>query len=146
MADQEVPAYEHARRQRPRWPTAGLDWHGWRAGRPLIGGLVGLGVVVLFLALRGGDTEASDPLTGTARGGWNREADVHLLLMLNVAIAATLVVGLLSEWVRHWLSVYLAAMMGGVFLAIRELGDVGDTAADALLGLTIASAPPSRQP
>lgn len=71
MADQEAPAYEHARRERARWPTAGLDWNGWRVGRPLIGGLVGFGVVVLFLAVRGGDTDAGDPLTGTVRGGWS---------------------------------------------------------------------------
>ena len=140
MAEQEAPAYEHARRERARWPTAGLDWNGWRIGRPLIGGLVGFGVVVLFLAVRGGDTEAGDPLTGTVRGGWSREEDVHLLILVNVAMAATLLVGLLSEWVRHWLYVYLAAMMGGVFLAIREVGDVGDTAAAVLLGLTIAGA------
>ena len=77
---------EHARRTLPRWRTPGLGWQGWRWGRPLISGAVGMAIVVAFLAVRGGPpTDAVDPLTGVQLGGWNRLEDMHLLIVVNGA-------------------------------------------------------------
>jgi len=140
-ADTNDPlAPEHARRTRTRWRTDGLGWHGWRWGRPLIGGAVGMAIIVTFLAVRGGtSTEAVDPLTGVQLGGWNRLEDVHLLIVANGAIAVGLIIGFLAEYVRHWLSIYTLLMLGGVLLAVREFDAHGAVAEDTLLALVIVS-------
>ncbi|MEE9276942.1 MAG: hypothetical protein V3V06_00850 [Dehalococcoidia bacterium] len=135
------PGYEHGRRALPRWRDTRLDWQGWRWGRPFIGGFVGFAIVVVFLAIRGGTpTEPIDELTGTQRGGWNRLEDVHLLIVANGAIGMGLAVGLLAEYVRHWVGIVVIGTLGAALLAIREIGEVGDTASDTLLGLVIFSA------
>ena len=131
---------EHARRSRTRWRTVGLGWHGWRWGRPLIGGAVGMAIIVTFLAIRGGtSTEPVDPLTGVQLGGWNRLEDVHLLIVANGAVVIGLIVGFVAEYVRHWLSIYTTLMLGGVLLAVREFDAHGAVAEDTLLALVIFS-------
>ena len=136
-----APTPEHARRTKTRWRTTTLDWQGWRLGRPLIGSFVGFAVVVIFLAIRGGvSTEPIDELTGTQRGGWNRLEDVHLLIVVNGAIGVGIAATLLAEYIRSWLAIWIIAMLGAVLLAIRELGDTGQTASDILLALVIVSA------
>ncbi len=143
MTTDDVPtaAPEHARRTKTRWRTTGLDWQGWRLGRPLIGGLVGFAVVVVFLAIRSGaSTDPIDALTGTQRGGWNRLEDVHLLIVVNAAVGVGIAVTLLAEYVRSWLALWIIATFGAILLAIRELAGTGQTASDILLALVIASA------
>ena len=131
---------EHARRSRTRWRTVGLGWHGWRWSRPLVGGIVGTAIIVAFLAIRGGTSaDPVDPLTGVRLGGWSRVEDVHLLLVVNGAIAVGLLVGFLAEYVRHWLSIYMTLMLGGVLLGIREFDAHGQVAEDALLAVVIVS-------
>ena len=131
---------EHDRRSRVRWRTTGLGWHGWRWGRPLIGGVVGTAIIIAFLAIRGGTSaDPIDPLNDVRLGGWSRLEDVHLLIVVNGAIVAGLLVGFLAEYVRHWLSIYMALMLGGTLLAVREFDAHGTVAEDTLLALVIAS-------
>lgn len=129
---------EHARRTRARFRTRGLDWGAARWGRPLLGGGIGMAIVVTFLALRGGDASAEvNALTGTARGGWNREEDILLALVAGGAITVGMGMTFLAEYVRHWTAIFVAALMGSAFLALRELRDFDSTTAGVLLGLTI---------
>ena len=137
-ATEATGAPEHARRTRVRYRTLGLNWGAARWGRPLVGGAVGMAIVVTFLAVRGGEPGGDvNPLTGTARGGWNRDEDIVLALVAGGALAAAIAVTFLAEYLRHWTAFSVALMLGGSLLAIRELGDVGTAAGDALLGLTI---------
>ena len=140
VSDESTPrSYEHARRTLPNFAPRTLDWQGWRLGRPLVGFAVGFAIVALFLAIRGGaSTEGVDELTGTQRGGWNRLEDVHLLIVVNIAIVAAIAVTFLAEWVHRWTEIVLLALVGGTLLAIREITDAGATADDILLGLVIA--------
>jgi len=97
-----------------------------------------MAIVVAFLAIRGGAaSEEANALTGTARGGWNREEDILLALVAGGAITAGIGVTFLAEYVRHWTAIFVAALMGGTFLALRELRDFDSTTAGVLLGLTI---------
>ena len=131
--------YEHARRQLPSFPTPGLGSLGNRTVKPLLGGLVAFGIITTFLAVRGGEAELFDEVTGQKIGGWSRLADVHLLIVVNTAIVAGLAAQLLAEYTRHWTELWLALLVGGTFVAISEATDIGRTASDVLLGLGIAS-------
>ena len=138
---QAKAAPEHARRTRVRYRTPGLKWGTARWGRPLMGGAVGMAIVVTFLAVRGGEPGGDvNPLTGTARGGWNRDEDIVLALVAGGALTAAIAVTFLAEYLRHWTALSVALALGGSLLAIRELGDAGTAASDALLGLTICCA------
>ena len=129
---------EHARRTKTRYPLMGLNWGAARWGRPLVGGGVGAAIVVAFLAIRAGAaSEEVNELTGTARGGWNREEDIVLALVAGGAVTAAIAVTFLAEYVRHWTAIFVAALLGGTFLTLRELRDFDATTADVLLGLTI---------
>lgn len=142
MADSiaEQPEREHARRKLGAAPARSFESIGPRVFRPLVGGAVGAAIVVLFLSLRGGaPIEAVDELTGTQRGGWNRLEDVHLLIVVNAAVVVAIAVNFAAEWVHHWLAIALAGSTAGMLLALRQLGDVGDTGAAVLLALAIAS-------
>jgi len=139
MADEQ--AREHARRRLGAAPVRSLETIGPRLFRPLVGGAVGAAIVVLFLSLRGGaPLDAVDELTGTQRGGWNRLEDVHLLIVVNAAVAAAIAVNFAAEWIHHWLALALAGLTAGILLAVRQLGDVGDTGSAVLLALIIISA------
>ena len=131
--------YEHARRDLPAFKTLGLGWLGNRTVKPLLGGFVATGIVVAFLAVRGGDAELFNEFTGQKVGGWTRHADVHLLIVINVAIVAGLAIQFLAEYTRRWIELWLALLAAGTFLAIREAADVGSAAGDVLLGFVIAS-------
>ena len=112
-----------------------------RSARPLIGGAVGLAVVVGFLALRGGESdEGVDAITGTQRGGWNREEDLHLALVVGGAATAGLMAALVAEWVCRWWAVGAAVVLGGVLLLIREAAGVDGAGGDALLALVFSCA------
>ena len=63
-----------------------LQQYAVRFGPQFLGGAIGFLIVVLFLALRGGD--------------WSREEDVHLLIVVNGAIAVSVVVSLGLLWAR----------------------------------------------
>ena len=142
MADSiaEQPEREHARRKLGAEPARSFESIGPRIFRPLVGGAVGAAIVVLFLSLRGGaPIEAVDELTGTQRGGWNRLEDVHLLIVVNAAVVVAIAVNFAAEWVHHWLAIALAGSTAGMLLALRQLGDVGDTGSAVLLALAIAS-------
>ena len=129
---------EHARRAQARFPTRGLDWGAARWGRPLLGGGVAMAIVVAFLAIRGGDaSEEVNALTGTARGGWNREEDIVLALVAGGAITVGMGLTFLAEYVRHWTPIFVAALLASSFLSLRELRDFDDTTSGLLLGLTI---------
>ena len=143
MADSiaEQPQREHARRKLGAAPARSFESIGPRVFRPLVGGAVGAAIVVLFLSLRGGaPIEAVDELTGTQRGGWNRLEDVHLLIVVNAAVVVAIAVNFAAEWVHHWLAIALAGSTAGMLLALRQLGDVGDSGAAVLLALAVASA------
>ncbi|MDE2639179.1 MAG: hypothetical protein OXI03_01205 [Chloroflexota bacterium] len=132
------PTPEHARRERTRHRRPGLEGPAGRWGRPLLGGGVAMAIVVAFLAIRGGEPgEEVNALTGTARGGWNREEDIVLALVAGGAAAIGLGVAFLSEYVRHWTAIFVAVLLGATFLALRALGDHDGATAAALLGLTI---------
>ena len=107
-----------------------------RSARPLIGGAVGLAVVVGFLALRGGEAdEGVNAITGTQRGGWNREEDFHLALVVGGAATAGLMAALVAEWVRRWWALGAAVVAGWLLLLIREAASIDGAGADALLAL-----------
>jgi len=131
--------YEHARRQLPSFPTPGLDRLGSRTLRPLLGGFVAFGIIATFLAIRGGEAQLFDELTGQKIGGWSRLADVHLLIVVNAAIVVGLAVQMLAEYTRHWTELWLALLSATTFVAISEATDVGRAASDILLGIGIAS-------
>ncbi|MXY79736.1 MAG: hypothetical protein F4Y94_08655, partial [Chloroflexi bacterium] len=96
------PTPEHARRERTRYRRPGRAGPAGRWGRPLLGGGVAMAIVVAFLAIRGGEPgEEVNALTGTARGGWNREEDILLALVAGGAAAVGLAAAFLSEYVRH---------------------------------------------
>lgn len=136
----EETGREHARRRLGAAPVRSFEIIGPRLLRPLVGGAVGAAIVVLFLSLRGGaPIEPVDELTGTQRGGWNRLEDVHLLIVVNAAVVAAIAVNFAAEWVHHWLAIALAGITAGMLLALRQLGDVGDTGSAVLLALVIAS-------
>ena len=138
MADEQ--GREHARRRLGAAPVRSFEEMGPRLFRPLVGGAVGAAIVVLFLSLRGGaPIEAVDELTGTQRGGWNRLEDVHLLIVVNAAVVVAIAVNFAAEWVHHWLAIALAGMTAGFLIAVRQLGDVGDTGSAVLLALSIVS-------
>ena len=131
---------EHARRELGAPPIRALERFGPRLFRPLVGGAVGAAIIVLFLSLRGGPPiEAVNELTGTQRGGWNRLEDVHLLIVVNAAVVVAIAVNFAAEWVHSWLAIAFAGFTAGVLIAVRQLSDVGDTAAAILLALSIAS-------
>ena len=143
-----TPTPEHARRERTRYGRASLDDLAGRWGRPLLGGGVAMAIVVAFLAIRGGEPgDEVNALTGTARGGWNREEDIVLALVVGGAATVGIAIAFLSESVRHWTGIFVAALLdrspvvllGGfaTFLALRALGDYDATTAAVLLGLTI---------
>ena len=133
-----TPTPEHARRARTRYRRPGLEGPAGRWGRPLLGGGVAMAIVVAFLAIRGGEPgEEVNALTGTARGGWNREEDIVLALVAGGAAAVGLGAAFLSEYVRHWTAIFVAVLLGATFLALRALGDHEGATAAVLLGLTI---------
>jgi hypothetical protein len=135
-----APTPEHARRARTRYGRPSLDGQAGRWGRPLLGSGVAMAIVVAFLAIRGGEPgEEVNALTGTARGGWNREEDIVLALVAGGAATVGIAVAFLSEYVRHWTAIFVAALLAATFLSLRELGDHGAATAAVLLGLTIAS-------
>ena len=112
-ATEATGAPEHARRTRIRYRTLGLNWGAARWGRPLVGGAVGMAIVVTFLAVRGGEPGGDvNPLTGTARGGWNRDEDIVLALVAGGALAAAIAVTFLAEYLRHWTAFSVALMLG----------------------------------
>lgn len=138
MADGHV--YEHARRRLGAGPITAFERNAPRILRPLAGGAVGASIVVLFLALRGGPpTDEIDAITGTQRGGWNRLEDVHLLIVVNVAVVAAIAANFLAEWIHRWLELGVAASICGILIAVRQLGDLGDGGRAALLALIILS-------
>ncbi len=141
MAD-DAPSqgYEHARRELPAFKTLGFGWQGARTFKPLLGGFVAFAIVAVFLAIRGGQAEVVDELTGQRLGGWSRPEDVHLLILVNAAIVVGLVVQFLAEFTRSWLALWMTLLFGAAFLSLRESGTVDDTTRDILLGLVLASA------
>ncbi|PZC47717.1 MAG: hypothetical protein DK306_001053 [Chloroflexi bacterium] len=140
MSDPDRPTApsEHDRRQQTRYRQTGFDWLAGRWGRPLLGGGVAMAIVVAFLAIRGGESgEEVNALTGTARGGWNREEDIVLALVVGGAVTAGILVVFLGEFVRHWTAIFVAVLLGASLLALRELRDYDPTTAGILLGLTL---------
>ena len=131
---------EHARRELGAPPVRAIERFGPRLFRPLVGGAVGAAIIVLFLSLRGGPPiEAVNELTGTQRGGWNRLEDVHLLIVVNAAVVVAIAVNFAAEWIHSWLAITFAGLTAGVLIAVRQMGDIGDTAAAILLALSIVS-------
>ena len=61
--------YEHSRTRLGALPSRAWEVIGPRMLRPLVGGMVGAAIVVLFLAIRGGTAVELNELTGTA---WRR--------------------------------------------------------------------------
>jgi len=135
----DSPLPEHSRRGKARFPQLGLNAGAARWGRPLVGGGVAMAIVVAYLAIRGGDPgEEVNVLTGTARGGWNREEDILLAIVAGGAATVGIGVTFLAEYVRHWTAIFIAGLFATTFLALRELRDFESATSDTLLGLTIA--------
>ena len=61
-----------------------------------------------------------------------------LALVVGGAMTAGLAVMVLAEFVRHWSAIFVALLLGGSFLALRELRDYDATTADVMLALAIA--------
>ena len=124
--------YEHSRTRLGALPSRAWDVMGPRMLRPLIGGAVGASIVVLFLAIRGG---TAVELTGTAWGGWSRHADVHLLIVVNAAVAVAIAVNFAAEWVHNWIYIAISVLSAGVLIALRQLAEVEGAGGNILLGL-----------
>ena len=60
--------YEHSRTRLGALPSRAWDVMGPRMLRPLIGGAVGAAIVVLFLAIRGGDGGRTERVDGHGMG------------------------------------------------------------------------------
>ncbi len=127
--------YEHNRTRLGALPSRAWEVMGPRMLRPLVGGMVGAAIVVLFLVIRGGTAVELNELTGTAWGGWSRHADVHLLIVVNAAVVVAIGVNFAAEWIHNWLYIGLCATAAGVMIAMRELADVGGAGGNILLGL-----------
>lgn len=127
--------YEHSRTRLGALPSRNWDVIGPRMLRPLVGGAVGAAIVVLFLAIRGGTAVELNELTGTAWGGWSRHADVHLLIVVNVAVVVAIAVNFAAEWIHNWLYIGLCVTSAGVMIAMRQLADIGGAGGNVLLGL-----------
>ena len=127
--------YEHSRRDLGALPSRAWDVMGPRMLRPLVGGAVGAAIVVLFLAIRGGTAVELNELTGTAWGGWSRHADVHLLIVVNVAVVVAIAVNFAAEWIHNWLYVGLCVVTAGVMIALRQLAGIEGAGGNILLGL-----------
>ena len=127
--------YEHSRSRLGALPSRNWDVIGPRMLRPLVGGAVGAAIVVLFLAIRGGTAVELNELTGTAWGGWSRHADVHLLIVVNVAVVVAIAVNFAAEWIHNWLYIGLCVTAAAVMIAMRELADIGGAGGNILLGL-----------
>ncbi len=127
--------YEHSRTRLGAAPSRAWDVMSQRMLRPLFGGAVGAAIVVLFLAIRGGTAVELNELTGTAWGGWSRHADVHLLIVVNAAVAVAIAVNFAAEWVRHWLYMLLSLVTAGILVALRQLADVDGAGGNIMLGL-----------
>ena len=123
-----------------RWDRESLEWQFWKIARPLTGGVVGAAIVIAFVALRGGEPVAADPLTGTERGGWSRPEDVHLLITVIGATTVGILATLLGEWVRHWGLILRILAVGGVLLIVREGAEIDGAGAAALLALIFLAA------
>ena len=128
--------YEHSRTRLGSLPSRDWEVIGPRVLRPLVGGAVGAAIIVLFLAIRGGTAAELNELTGTAWGGWSRHADVHLLIVVNLAVGVAIAVNFAAEWIHSWLYVALSLVMAGVLVAMRQLADVGGAGGNVILGLT----------
>ena len=127
--------YEHSRTRLGSLPSRAWDTMGPRMLRPLIGGAVGAASVVLFLAIRGGTAVELNELTGTAWGGWSRHADVHLLIVVNAAVAVAIAVNFAAEWIHNWIYISLAVVSAGVMIALRQLAGIDGAGGNILLGL-----------
>ncbi len=141
MADESgFQGYEHSRREHPAFKTIGFAWQGARTFKPLVGGFVAFAFIAAFLAIRGGDSAVVNELTGEQRGGWSRLEDVHLLIVVNAAIVAGLAVQFLAQYVRHWLQIWLALMMGALLIPISQTDDIGSAWEHSLIGVAIGCA------
>ena len=138
--ESDFQGYEHSRRSHPSFKTLGFAWQGARTLKPLIGGFVAFAFVAAFLAIRGGDSVVINELTGEQRGGWSRLEDVHLLIVVNVAIVVGLAVQFLAQYVRHWLQVWLALMMGAILIPISQSNDLSSAWEHSLIGGAIGFA------
>ncbi|MXX32618.1 MAG: hypothetical protein F4Z51_10430 [Chloroflexi bacterium] len=127
--------YEHSRTTLGALPSRAWEVMGPRVLRPLVGGMVGAAIVVLFLATRGGTAVDLNELTGTAWGGWSRHADVHLLIVVNFAVVVAIAVNFAAEWIHNWLYIGLCAMTAGVMIALRQLAGIEGGGGNILLGL-----------
>ena len=127
--------YEHSRTQLGALPSRAWDLMGPRMLRPLVGGAVGAAIVVLFLAIRGGTAAELNELTGTAWGGWSRHADVHLLIVVNLAVGVAIAVNFAAEWIHHWLYISLMVVSAAVLIALRQLAEIEGVGGNILLGL-----------
>ena len=127
--------YEHSRTRLGALPSRAWESMGPRMLRPLIGGAVGASIVVLFLAIRGGTAAELNELTGTAWGGWSRHADVHLLIVVNLAVGVAIAVNFAAEWVHNWLFIALMVVNAAVLIALRQLADIEGAAGNIMLGL-----------
>ena len=127
--------YEHNRTTLGALPSRAWDTIGPRMLRPLIGGAVGASIVVLFLAIRGGAAVDLNELTGTAWGGWSRHADVHLLIVVNAAVAVAIAVNFAAEWVHHWMYIAISVISAGVLVALRQLAEIDGAGGNIMLGL-----------
>lgn len=137
MADEHQ--YEHSRTRLGALPSRAWEIMGPRMFRPLVGGFVGGAIIVLFLALRGGTAVELNDLTGTAWGGWSRHADVHLLIVVNLAVGVAIAVNFAAEWVRNWLYIGLAVSAAAIMVAMRQLADIGGAGGVVLLALIALS-------
>ncbi len=127
--------YEHSRTRLGALPSRTWDAMGPRMLRPLIGGAVGASIVLLFLAIRGGTAAELNELTGTAWGGWSRHADVHLLIVVNLAVGVAIAVNFAAEWVHNWLSIGLLVVTAAVLIALRQLAEIEGAGGNIMLGL-----------
>ena len=133
--DHDAHPYEHSRRQAGAIPSRSWNVIGPRLLRPLVGGAVGAAIIVLFLAIRGGQAVELNELTGTAWGGWSRHADVHLLIVVNVAVVVAIAVNFAAEWVHRWLELAVLVVIAGILIALRQLAGVDGAGGNILLGL-----------
>ncbi|MXY85763.1 MAG: hypothetical protein F4Y95_04535 [Chloroflexi bacterium] len=60
---------------------------------------------------------------------------MHLLIVVNAAVAVAIAVNFAAEWIHNWIYISLAVVSAGVMIALRQLAGIDGAGGNILLGL-----------